>query len=111
MFGAMVGDICGSVYEFNNHKTENVDEIILIRPDSFFTDDSVLTAAVAEACLYGGSYGASIHQWGRRYPEVGYGAGFALWLQSDSPEPSQQYRRPRATARIQYPNHCQSSRQ
>ena len=83
MFGAIIGDICGSVYEFNNHKTENEDEIILIRPDSFFTDDSVLTIAVADACLHDKDYGASLRLWGMRYPRAGYGARFAMWLQSE----------------------------
>ena len=43
MYGAIIGDICGSIYEFNNFKTENPTEIPLIDARYFFTDDTVLT--------------------------------------------------------------------
>ena len=87
MLGAVIGDICGSVYEFANLKTENPDEVDLTRPDCVFTDDTVLTCAVADACLLGKKYGTALHEWGRRFPESGYGGRFSAWLQSDTPEP------------------------
>lgn len=87
MLGAIIGDICGSVYERNNHKTEAVDEVILIRPDSYFTDDTVLTIAVADACLHDKNYEASIRLWGKRYPRAGYGSQFRKWLQSEPAYP------------------------
>ena len=49
MLGAIVGDIVGSVYEWNNIKTKNFP---LFRKDCFFTDDTVMTCAVAEAIMF-----------------------------------------------------------
>ena len=46
MLGALVGDIVGSVYEFRNHRSK---DFPLFSPGSVFTDDSVLTVALAEA--------------------------------------------------------------
>lgn len=51
MLGAIIGDIVGSVYEFNNIKTK---DFPLFRDDCFFTDDTVMTCAVAEAIMNGG---------------------------------------------------------
>ena len=51
MLGAIVGDIVGSVYEWNNIKTK---DFPLFRGDCFFTDDTVMTCAVAEAVMNGG---------------------------------------------------------
>ena len=51
MLGAIVGDIVGSVYEWNNIKTK---DFPLFRKDCFFTDDTVMTCAVAEAVMNGG---------------------------------------------------------
>ena len=51
MLGAIVGDIVGSVYEWNNIKTK---DFPLFRDDCFFTDDTVMTCAVAEAIMNGG---------------------------------------------------------
>ncbi|MBR3620587.1 MAG: hypothetical protein IKN56_03695, partial [Clostridia bacterium] len=48
MWGAIIGDIVGSVYEFNNIKTK---EFELFKPECFFTDDTVMTVAVAKALL------------------------------------------------------------
>jgi ADP-ribosylglycohydrolase len=45
MFGAIIGDIVGSRFEFNNHRSKNFD---LIHNDCFFTDDTVCTVAVAD---------------------------------------------------------------
>ena len=54
MLGAIAGDIIGSVYEWENHKSKEFD---LFSPEAFFTDDSVLTVALAEAILNGDDYG------------------------------------------------------
>ncbi len=51
MLGAIIGDIVGSVYEWNNIKTK---DFPLFRKDCFFTDDTVMTCAVAEAIMNGG---------------------------------------------------------
>jgi ADP-ribosylglycohydrolase len=52
----------------------------LFVPRSRFTDDTVLTVAVASAIREGSDYGASIRRWGRRYPHAGYGGWFRDWL-------------------------------
>ncbi|MDR1492625.1 MAG: hypothetical protein LBT05_07880, partial [Planctomycetaceae bacterium] len=49
IYGAAIGDICGSIYEFQNRKTDHPEEIDLMNPLCFFTDDTVLTAAVADS--------------------------------------------------------------
>lgn len=87
MFGAIVGDIVGSVYEWNNIKTK---DFPLFRDDCFFTDDTIMTVAVAEAVMNGGAknnFIDSIKKWGRMYPDAGYGGRFSAWLDSDTTEP------------------------
>jgi ADP-ribosylglycohydrolase len=84
MIGAIAGDIIGSVYEFNQIKTK---EFPLFVERSHFTDDSVLTAAVADAILSGRSYKESMLDIGRRYPDSGYGGSFIGWLFSENPQP------------------------
>ncbi|MFO7761976.1 MAG: ADP-ribosylglycohydrolase family protein [Thermodesulfobacteriota bacterium] len=84
MIGAIAGDIIGSVYEARPIKTK---EFTLFSPDCRFTDDSVLTIAVAEAIMTDGDYSQWIREIGRRYPQAGYGANFIRWLNSSAPEP------------------------
>ena len=79
MLGAIAGDIIGSVYENEPVKTKNFQ---LYGPESRFTDDTVLIVAVADSLLSGKSYAASMKQWGRRYPQAGYGQNFYQWLMS-----------------------------
>ena len=84
MIGAIAGDIVGSVYEHRPIKTK---DFPLFGPGSRFTDDSVLTVAVADAILSGRSYRDAVLKWGRRYPRAGYGGAFVRWLQADEPMP------------------------
>ncbi len=84
MLGAIAGDIIGSVYEFHPHKTKTFP---LFCEDSRFTDDTVLTIAVASAILDSADYGASIATFAERYPHAGYGGLFLRWLQSPSRAP------------------------
>ena len=87
MFGAIVGDIVGSVYEWNNIKTK---EFPLFRDDCFFTDDTVMTCAVAEGIMNGGEkddFIDAMKKYGRMYPDAGYGGRFGAWLMSDHREP------------------------
>lgn len=84
MVGAIAGDIIGSVYEAHPIKTK---DFPLFHPRCRFTDDSVLTIAVAEAILTDGDYRRSVWEFGRRYPHAGYGGAFRHWLSSSSPEP------------------------
>jgi ADP-ribosylglycohydrolase len=82
MFGAIIGDIIGSVYEWNNIKTK---EFPLFGDKCFFTDDTVMTIAVADALLKGGSsdnFIDSMKKFGRLYPNSGYGVRFRNWLVS-----------------------------
>ncbi len=80
MLGAIVGDIVGSVYEFDNHRSKSFP---LFSPKSFFTDDSVLSVALADAVLHDGDYAATMRLYGRRYPNAGYGGMFARWLMDE----------------------------
>ena len=87
MLGAIVGDIVGSVYEFNNIKTK---DFPLFRDDCFFTDDTVMTCAVAEAIMGLGSdaeFVQTMKEWGEMYPNAGYGGRFGKWLRSSDTKP------------------------
>ena len=84
MIGAIAGDIIGSVYEFTPIKTP---DFPLFHPGGRFTDDSVLTIALAEAILSGRSYLETVREFGRRYPRAGYGGSFMGWLLADDLEP------------------------
>lgn len=77
MLGALVGDIAGSIYERNNHRSK---DFPFFGPGVNFTDVSVLTMAVADALLYGYPPQKSLYLWATRHPERGYGDGFANWL-------------------------------
>jgi ADP-ribosylglycohydrolase len=77
MLGAIAGDIIGSVYEGRPIKTM---EFPLFQSHSRFTDDTVLTVAVAGAILEKKEYGATLRAFGRRYPNAGYGGAFFNWL-------------------------------
>jgi ADP-ribosylglycohydrolase len=77
MFGAIAGDVIGSVYEHNPIKTINFP---LFSSHSRFTDDTVLTVAVAHSILKSIDYDLSLKSFGRRYPHAGYGMSFFNWL-------------------------------
>ena len=89
MLGALVGDIIGSVYEFANTKSTDFE---LFTPWSSFTDDSVMTLAVAKWLVEDEAH--TIHylifcmqELGNRYPNAGYGGNFGWWLRQDEPQP------------------------
>jgi len=87
MLGAIIGDIVGSVYEWDNIKTK---DFPLFTEKCFFTDDTVMTIAVAEAVMNGGKeddFIDSMKKWGRLYPDAGYGGRFQSWIFSNSREP------------------------
>ena len=87
MLGAIIGDIVGSVYEFDNIKTKDFE---LFKPDCRFTDDTVMTCAVADAIMNGGSekdFILSMKKDGRMYPHAGYGGRFRVWLRSMDTKP------------------------
>lgn len=84
MLGALTGDIIGSIYEWNNTKRT---DFPLFQEHCRFTDDSVLTVALAESILTGEPYGPVMKRYCRRYPDAGYGKSFLRWAQSDDPAP------------------------
>ena len=98
MYGAILGDIIGSPYEFD--RGDKTKDFPLFRRRSHFTDDSVMTIAVAEALIKACGSGAiedekktkdllidSMHKWGHRYPNAGYGGRFYSWLADSEREP------------------------
>lgn len=84
MLGAIAGDIIGSVYEWDRIKTT---EFALFQDRSTFTDDTVLTAATAQAIMGEFNYGRAYKDFGRRYPGRGYGGNFGMWLTSEDAGP------------------------
>ena len=87
MIGAIIGDIVGSVYEWNNIKTK---EFPFFQDKCFFTDDTVMTIAVAQGLMDGGTadnFIDAMKKYGRMYPDAGYGGRFGAWLFSDSRQP------------------------
>ena len=86
MLGAIAGDIIGSVYEFDRVKHK---DFALFTDQSAFTDDTILSVAVAEVILSGGSYAEAIKRYAQAYPDPvgGYGARFSQWARADSLEP------------------------
>ena len=82
--GAIAGDIIGSRFEFHNHRSVDFE---LFTDRSHFTDDTVLTLAVAKSLLSGESYSDSFVSIGRRYRKSGYGLNFKEWLKSDIQTP------------------------
>ena len=81
MLGAIIGDIIGSVYEFNNVKTK---DFPLWTDASHFTDDTVCTVAIADALLHQKPFDQTLRDWCRRYPDAGYGPLFQKWVHSDT---------------------------
>lgn len=92
MWGAVIGDIVGSRFEFHNIKSKNFD---LFTDECAFTDDSVMTAAVCQALKdCNGDYSAlrqntikRMKEFGRRYPKAGYGGRFIWWIFSSDENP------------------------
>ena len=84
MIGAIAGDMIGSVYEAHPIKTK---DFLLFDPQCRFTDDSVLTIAVARAIMEDSDYRRWVWEIGRRYPHAGYGGSFMAWLQASDPQP------------------------
>lgn len=77
MLGAIVGDVIGSVFERDPVKSK---DFPLLVPACRFTDDTVLTAAVADALLHDRDYIDAFHDFGMAYPNAGYGGTFRLWV-------------------------------
>jgi ADP-ribosylglycohydrolase len=84
MIGAIAGDIIGSIYEWNNIKTK---DFTLFSGQSVFTDDSVLTIALADTILTGRPYAENLKNFFHWYPHAGYGGSFSRWAQAQDSEP------------------------
>lgn len=92
MIGAIIGDIVGSRFEWDNHRSKDFE---FLTYKCFFTDDSIVSLAICEAlmiCKRDFSYLSdqvvkSMQVIGRAYPSKGYGGMFRKWMYSDSPEP------------------------
>ncbi len=96
MIGAIIGDIVGSRFEFNNHRSK---EFELFTEECFVTDDSIMTIAVAKALMeskvdysdLGEKAIKCIQELGRPYPDCGYGGSFYYWIYSNNPKPYNSY--------------------
>lgn len=98
MFGAITGDIAGSRFEFDNYKAK---DFTLFHKECDFTDDSVMTLAVAKTLMcYDREEGTDVfrdklvkimHVVGRRYPDCGYGGRFLVWMMRNHQEPYNSY--------------------
>ena len=94
MTGAIIGDIVGSRFEFNNHKFK---DFTLFTSECFFTDDTVMTLAVANALnkyeaitdfeAFKQTLIKSMHEVGIHYPDSGYGGRFYGWIMNKRTEP------------------------
>ncbi|MGD1968658.1 MAG: ADP-ribosylglycohydrolase family protein [Desulfobacterales bacterium] len=84
MIGAIAGDIIGSVFE--QHPIKSTTFPLFIQ-SSKFTDDTVLTIAIADAILHQRDYATVLKTYGRMYPSAGYGMSFFSWMHSDDPKP------------------------
>jgi len=92
MIGVIVGDIVGSRFEWNNIKSKVFD---FFSPDCVFTDNTVMSLAICDALLENldNPHELSkrsimyLQEYGRRYPNAGYGGKFRDWLYSDDPQP------------------------
>lgn len=85
MLGNLIGDLAGARFEWNPVKTTDFGPLLPSTPQ--FTDDSVLTIAVADALLHNRDVVATFKDWGNRYPHSGWGGFFYQWLFSDDTEP------------------------
>lgn len=83
LYGSIIGDIAGSVYEFKHNENYNC-ELFPVKAE--FTDDTIMTVATAQALLSHRNFAQAYREWGRNYPSPmgGYGGGFSSWLFSDN---------------------------
>ena len=86
MLGAIIGDIVGSRFEFNNYLDK---DFRLFDVGCDFTDDTICTVAIADAVLSGTDFQSSLLKWCRKYPNPkgSYGGSFANWIRSKHPKP------------------------
>lgn len=96
MIGAIIGDIVGSRFEFDNYRAKDFE---FLTHKCFFTDDSVMSLAVCEALMHckpdysdlNNETIESMRRIGRSYPHCGYGGSFHRWMYSNNPQPYNSY--------------------
>ena len=98
MYGAIIGDVIGSRFEFDNCKSKEFD---LFDRECDYTDDTVMTLAVAKALTtfeyvadmeaFKRHLVATMHEVGQRYPHCGYGGRFCTWMMKGHTEPYNSY--------------------
>ncbi len=79
MLGAIAGDIVGSIYE---HRTIKTKDFALFGEGCTFTDDTVLSVAIADCLMHHGDFAGFLRAYARRYPDAGYGAMFRDWART-----------------------------
>lgn len=96
MLGAIIGDIVGSRFEWNNHRSKDFE---FLTYKCFPTDDSIMSLAIAQAILVSKKNYSDLSKnavecmqsVGRNYPDCGYGGSFYNWIFSDDPKPYNSY--------------------
>ncbi|MDR1462873.1 MAG: ADP-ribosylglycohydrolase family protein, partial [Azoarcus sp.] len=97
LLGAIIGDIAGSRFEFDNHRSK---EFTLFTQNCEVTDDSIMTLAIARAIMSAGTEDdeklaaatvTAMREIGRKYPDCGFGLRFAQWVASEHPAPYGSY--------------------
>ena len=86
LMGAICGDIMGSPYEYWRTRTKKYD-FNPFPPRAKFTDDTVMTIAVADWIMHGGDLARVMQKWGQKYPNAGFGGMFKKWLAEENPQP------------------------
>lgn len=84
MLGAIIGDFIGSQLEFQQERLLHKEDFELITDNCKFTDDTVMTVATADAILNNKDFAVCYKEWGRKYPDAGYGGMFGSWLSQDT---------------------------
>ena len=84
MIGAVIGDIIGSRFEFNNHRSE---DFTLFTEKSKVTDDTILTIATADCLLHNKEYANTYQLYAQKYPNGNYGGMFSKWMYTSEPKP------------------------
>jgi ADP-ribosylglycohydrolase len=91
MLGAIIGDTAGSIYEPKDRRIKTKD-FPFFSEDCHFTDDSVCTAAVADALLHNLAPAETMRDWGQRYPRCGFSQIFKQWIASPEDAPNCTFR-------------------
>lgn len=94
ILGAAIGDISGSCIEFRpSEKPKAKEEAVLFHEGCTFTDDTVMTVAIADCLRKNGKEDVSVtlRKWGRKYPNAGYGSSFIRWIFNDMMGPYNSY--------------------